>query len=153
MRWVLALMFVVGTLSACSPDPCSAPQPNESSVELDVSGAANTACTLSVTLDGQTLTFDVAPPIPAVTDSSLGARAAAAFYSCNESDSGTPAQVTPANDITVLRSSTRMCITQSQLLDAFSHRPPDACAVTLSLTCSNVVFYKDVSWRVCNTFC
>ncbi len=126
--------------------------PVSTSAGLDVRGASNTPCTIIVSNDHATLTWQIDAPNPPVADTSLTSRAPLATI-CDQADAST-AGVAPAGGVSATRTSTQLCFTQQNLMGTFGGTASSTpnCPVSLTLTCAGVTLYDRVPWEVCGWF-
>ncbi len=132
-------------VAGCSPDPCGN-GPGVAPVALDVSGASNTPCTLTVTDGNQTLTYDIPAPVPLVADTSLDARPP-------------PTQCSLMGDAGVAfdggaRSSTQICFAGDDALAKLAHAGGgDGCPLTVTLACAGLTLYDQAKAYFCSEMC
>ena len=141
------IAFASTVFVACSPDPCGN-SPNTNAVALDISGASNTACTLSITDGTTTLDYDVPAPSLALPNSSIDARSAPT--ACNETsipdggaafDGGT-------------RTSTELCFQGDDALGRLAHaKNALMCPLEVTLTCGGTVLYDHATFHFCFAGC
>jgi hypothetical protein len=137
----LLALFLLTTCTGCSPNPCG-DSPVIAPVGLDISGASNSPCTIVLTDGSSTLSYDIAPPSPVVTDTSLDARRP-------------PALCTLSNaSFAFDRSSSVLCFGGDDALNKLAHaRNVGMCPLTLTLTCAGVTLYDHATWNFCNEQC
>ena len=135
------------TLVACSPNPCSN-SPETEPVALDISGASNTDCTLTITDGTTSIDYDIPAPSPALPNSSLDQRPPpTSCFADSVPDGG-------AVFDGGTRTSTELCFKGDVALDHLAHaRNVAMCPLTLTLTCGSTVLYDHASWHFCYENC
>ena len=136
--------------------------PSQASVGLDVTGASNTACDVTVSNGNATVMWNVAAPMPVVPDTSVDTRAPPGLW-CDSGDAATvsvtvvSATTQNVGTVSASRTSTQLCFKQPGSL-AGTFCPggqsgcPNACPVAVTLTCAGLTFYDHVSWNLCQFF-
>ncbi len=143
----LGLMLIVGValLGACGGGGCIVAVREA----LDVRGASNTPCTLTIN-KGNNLTLDIAAPSPAVADTSLAPRNPPQRSEASIACAGGVEVPVPAGLVAV-RTSETLCIdttNSTPLMDALGTR--DCSNVTLTLVCAGTTLYDHVPIDACS---
>ena len=150
------LLFSTSALTTLAIVACSSPaftsEPTPTAAGLDVSGASNTPCTVTVARGGTAITWDVSAPEPPVAQASSGTRPPIA--ACHMDDAGSvsvTSSSTSSAGVQATRSSTQLCFAQDgSLMGAFDFdRFSGDCPVTLTLVCGGVTLYDNAPWNVC----
>jgi hypothetical protein len=157
MRGVLALLLGFILCSCNSTNPCG-PFDFNTAILFDVSGASNSACTLTFEGNGHSVSFDIPAPSPPVASTAPDSRAA--LTGCLPLlDAGAAGEsVTPTPefpDITVWRSSTALCfVSQGTVFhDLYPTSDTSTCSATVTLTCGNQALYDHRSTAICKIVC
>lgn len=134
-------------LIGCSPNPCGN-STGTNPVGLDISGASNTDCTLSITDGTTTIAYDIPPPSPALPDTSLDqTKAPTDCSSLTVPDGG-------ATFDGGVRTSTELCFQGDDALGRLAHAKNVAmCPLELTLTCGTTVLYDHATWHFCFENC
>jgi hypothetical protein len=135
-----------GLLAACSTAG-GGNEPWPTSAGLDVSGESNAPCTLTLSADGKDESFEIAAPIPALSDAPSDVRAP--LGACDVGDAAT-VNVTgaPPQCVRASRTATQLCFVQDGCLGSPA-TSQTSCPVALTLTCNGVKLYDHVPWHVC----
>lgn len=150
----MPLSVTTFAIVACA-SPAFTSEPTPTAAGLDVSGASNTPCTVTVARGGTTITWEVGAPEPPVADTSLVTRSP--VTGCWREDAGS-VSVTLSSPfsagVQVTRSSTQLCFFQNgSLMGAFDFdRFSGNCPVTLTLVCGGFTFYDKAPWYVCQSY-
>ncbi len=119
-------------------------------VDLDVRGASNTPCTVTVAHGDHTASFDVAAPDPPVADTSLAPRRAINGGTCGD----TGVAVTPNTNghVTATRSATDLCLSVGDVRDLSETLGVDCPSgdYTITLSCAGAALYDHVALNVCS---
>jgi hypothetical protein len=144
---MLRFMVFASTLVACSPDPCSNSTATNP-VALDVSGASNLDCALSITDGTTTIDYDIPAPSPALADAPPDpTQAPTNCFPYAPPDGG-------AVFSGGTRTSTEICFQGDDALGALAHaKNVSMCPLQLTLTCNGTVLYDHATWHFCYENC
>jgi hypothetical protein len=145
-------MLIVGValLGACGAGACAIVVQEA----FDVRGASNTDCSLTINA-GKNLTFDIPAPSPAVADTSLAPRnppLPLVVIGGTESDCAGGEDVKVTGTLaTVVRTSTTMCFTTTNVIDlAVALDTRDCTNVTITLVCAGTTLYDHTPINACS---
>ncbi len=118
---------------------------------LDVRGASNTDCSLTVNA-GNNLTFDVPAPSPAVPDTSLAPRnPPQSFIKVDYACPGGEKVGISTDVLTFVRTSDALCVASTNVNDlATALGTRDCTNVTLTLVCAGTTLYDHVPIDACS---
>lgn len=126
-------------------------------VSLDVHGASNSQCSLTLANGGRSIVFPIGAPVPAVMDTSLAPLASPTTCVLRASDAGDTTVASPSGATAMLaRTATSLCLvsfdTQVMTQLGYGSGGGNACPVVLTLTCGGVTLYDRVPWTACRFF-
>jgi hypothetical protein len=122
-------------------------------IVLDVRGASNTPCTLTLEQKGHTKSFDIGAPSPSVSDTSLAPRAPIMDTNACGSDAGAVSLTPPSTGNGAYRTSTDLCV-RFYGYELYGELGSD-CGdgnVLFTLTCGGAVLYDRVPHLGCRCY-
>jgi len=115
---------------------------------LDIRGASNTPCTLTIN-KGNNLTFEIAAPNPVVADTSLAPRNPL-VQGLNQCAGGQSVGVTSSFAVAT-RTSTNLCVQVTNWIALINALGTNDCTnVTLTLTCAATTLYDHAAFDACS---
>jgi hypothetical protein len=144
---------ILAMLTACDGSGGDSVPQGYLEVGFNVQGASNSTCTLvaatGADAGGQSMTFSIGAPSPAVANTDLSPSRSPARVCTNTVTNG----VTVGGPVAAVasRTSTDMCFQAGDVRTNLGFDfQQNECPITLTLTCEGVVLYDHIPWSVCH---